>query len=136
MRDALLVAIGGIVGALARYGVGLLFPHVPGKHFPVATLVVNLVGCLLIGLIGQYLERIAADASVKQNAAALLWVNTLRQGVIVGFLGALTTFSAFGWDTVRLMLEDRPLLALANIGANLLVGLFAVWAGIMLVRLF
>ena len=136
MRDALLVAGGGIFGALARYGAGLLFPHTPGKHFPVATLVVNLVGCLLIGLIGQYLERVAADASVKQNAAELLWVNTLRQCVIVGFLGALTTFSAFGWDTVRLMLEDRPLLALANIGANLLVGLFAVWVGIMTVRLF
>ena len=135
MRDALLVAAGGIVGALARYGTGLLFPHTPGKHFPIATLVVNLVGCLLIGLVGQYIERVAADASVHHNAAELAWVNTLRQCVIVGFLGALTTFSAFGWDTLRLLLEDRPLLALANIGANLLAGLFAVWLGITMVRI-
>jgi fluoride exporter len=136
MRDALLVAFGGSLGALARYGVGLAFPHVPGKHFPLATLLVNLVGCLLIGMIGQLLQRFAADASVKPDAAELLLVTTLRQGLIVGFLGALTTFSAFGWDTTRLLLDDKPLLALANIGANLIAGLFAVWLGITLVKLF
>ncbi|MFN0017928.1 MAG: fluoride efflux transporter FluC [Pirellulaceae bacterium] len=134
MRDALLVAFGGSLGALARYGVGLAFPHTPGKHFPVATLLVNLVGCLLIGMIGQLLQRFAADASVKHQAGDLL-VTTLRQGMIVGFLGALTTFSAFGWDSVRLLQEDRPLLCLANIGANLLAGLFAVWLGMMLVKM-
>ena len=135
MRDTLLVVLGGTLGTLARYGVGLAFPHTPGKHFPVATLLVNLVGCLLIGMIGQLLQRFAADASVKPNAAELLLVTTLRQGIIVGFLGALTTFSAFGWDTTRLLLDDKPLLALANIGANLLAGLFAVWLGIMLVKM-
>lgn len=136
MRDALLVAAGGVLGALARYGVGLLFPHVPGKHFPIATLLVNLVGCLLIGIAGQYLQRVAAEASVKTGAAELLWISTLRHCLIVGFIGGLTTFSAFGWDTLRLMLEDRQLMALANIGSNLVAGLFAVWLGIMLVKLF
>ena len=135
MRDALLVAFGGSLGALARYGVGLAFPHTPGKHFPLATLLVNLVGCLLIGMIGQALQRFAADASVKPNGSELLLITTLRQGLIVGFLGALTTFSAFGWDTPRLFLDDKPLLAIANVGANLLAGLFAVWLGIMLVKL-
>lgn len=134
MRDALLVALGGTLGALARYGVGLVFPHTPGKHFPVATLLVNVVGCLLIGMIGQLLQRFAAEASVKSNASDLL-ITTLRHAIIVGFLGGLTTFSAFGWDTTRLFLDDRPLLALANIAANLLAGLFAVWLGIMLVKM-
>src|SRR5688500_7974249 len=132
MRDAFLVAVGGTLGALARYGVGLLFPHSPGKHFPLASLLVNVVGCLLIGMIGQVLQRFAADASVKPDASELLLITTLRHAVIVGFLGGLTTFSAFGWDTTRLLLEDRPLLALSNIAANLLAGLFAVWLGIML----
>jgi CrcB protein len=134
MRDALLVALGGSLGALARYGVGLLFPHTPGKHFPVATLLVNVVGCLLIGMIGQLVQRFAADASAKPTDAQLLLVATLRQCVIVGFLGGLTTFSAFGWDTTQLMLDDRPVLALYNIAANLLAGLFAVWLGLMLVK--
>ena len=136
MRDALLVILGGSLGALARYSVGLAFPHTPGKHFPVATLLVNVAGCLLIGMIGQLLQRFAADASVKPNASELLLITTLRQAVIVGFLGGLTTFSAFGWDTTQLMLQDRPLLALSNIAANLLAGLFAVWLGIMLVKFF
>jgi fluoride exporter len=134
MRDALLVVLGGSLGALARYGVGLVFPHTPGKHFPVATLLVNVVGCLLIGMIGQLLQRFAADASFKSNASDLL-ITTLRHAVIVGFLGGLTTFSAFGWDTTRLFLDDRPLLALTNIVANLLAGLFAVWLGILLVKM-
>ena len=135
MRDALLVALGGTLGALARFGVGLLLPHTPGKQFPIATLLVNVVGCLLIGMIGQVLQRFAADASVKSNASELLLITTLRHAVIVGFLGGLTTFSAFGWDTTRLFLDDRPLLALSNIAANLLAGLFAVWLGIMLVKM-
>lgn len=134
MRDALFVALGGSLGALARYGVGLLFPHTPGKHFPVATLLVNVVGCLLIGMIGQLVQRFAADASVKPTDAQLLLVTTLRQAVIVGFLGGLTTFSAFGWDTTQLLLEERPFLAFSNIAANLLAGLFAVWLGLMLVK--
>ena len=86
-------------------------------------------------MIGQLLQRFAADASVKPNASELLLIATLRQAVIVGFLGGLTTFSAFGWDTTRLLLDNNPLLALANIAANLLAGLFAVWLGIMLVKI-
>ena len=86
-------------------------------------------------MIGQLLQRFAAEASVKSNASDLL-ITTLRHAIIVGFLGGLTTFSAFGWDTTRLFLDDRPLLALANLAANLVAGLFAVWLGIMLVKLF
>ena len=133
MRDVLFVALGGSLGALARYGVGLIFPHIPGKHFPIATLLVNLVGCFLIGMIGQLVQRFAAEAAVKEEQS--LVVDTLRHLVIVGFLGGLTTFSAFGWDTTQLFLEDRPNLALANIAANVLAGLTAVWLGIMLVKM-
>ena len=134
MRNVLFVVLGGSLGALARYGVGLIFPHIPGKHFPIATLLVNLVGCFLIGMIGQLVQRFAADAAARQEHGSLV-VDTLRHLVIVGFLGGLTTFSAFGWDTTQLFLEDRPNLALANIAANVLAGLTAVWLGIMLVKM-
>ena len=85
-------------------------------------------------MIGQLLQRFAAEASVKSNASDLL-ITTLRHAIIVGFLGGLTTFSAFGWDTTRLLQDDRPLLALANVAANLLAGLCAVWIGMMVVKL-
>ena len=133
MRDVLFVALGGSLGALARYGVGLIFPHIPGKHFPIATLLVNLVGCFLIGMIGQLVQRFAADAAARHEHGSLV-VDSLRHLVIVGFLGGLTTFSAFGWDTTQLMLENRPTVALSNVAANLLIGLFAVWLGIMMVK--
>ena len=61
------------------------------------------------------------------------WTNLIWAGII---LGGLTTFSAFGWDTTRLFLDERPLLALANIGANVVAGLFAVWVGIIVVKSF
>ena len=134
MRDALFVAFGGSLGALARYGVGLVFPHTPGKHFPVATLLVNLVGCLLIGMIGQLLQRFAADASVKHQTGDLL-ITTLRQGMIVGFLGAYTTFSMFGAETYELTEIGHWGLAFLNVAASAAAGVAAVALGQALGRL-
>ena len=123
VKEALLVAAGGAAGALARFGVGLVVARLPGRPMPLATLAVNVLGCLAIGITGQYL------AGHPSSAAA----PTLRYGLVIGFLGALTTFSAFGWDSVELMQKGHSGLALANIGANVVVGLLAVWAGMCLV---
>jgi len=123
IKEALLVAAGGAIGALARFGVGLAVAQLPGRPMPLATLAVNVAGCLAIGMAGQYLAG--------QPAAAL--ATELRYGVVIGFLGALTTFSAFGWDSVELLQKGHGGLAVANIGANLLVGLVAVWAGMWIV---
>ena len=92
MKEVVLVAAGGATGALARYGAGLLVARLPGKPMPLATLAVNLVGCLIIGMVGQYLSGHSPAGSPA-----------LRYGVVIGFLGALTTFSAFGWDSVELL---------------------------------
>jgi fluoride exporter len=119
VKETLLVAVGGAGGALARFGVGLLVARLPGRPMPLATLGVNVVGCLIIGMAGQYLALHASSAIAP----------ALRYGVVIGFLGALTTFSAFGWDSVELLQKGHNGLALLNIGANVVVGLLAVWAG-------
>lgn len=122
MKEVVLVAAGGATGALARYGAGLLVARLPGKPMPLATLAVNLVGCLIIGMVGQYLSGHSPAGSPA-----------LRYGVVIGFLGALTTFSAFGWDSVELLQKGHAGWALANVGANVVVGLGAVWLGMCLV---
>jgi fluoride exporter len=123
VKETLLIATGGAIGALARFGAGLLVARLPGKPMPLATLAVNIAGCLVIGIAGQYLA----------NHPGVATAPALRYGLVIGFLGALTTFSAFGWDSVELMQKGHSGLALANIGANVIVGLAAVWVGMLIV---
>ncbi|HEX5136062.1 MAG TPA: CrcB family protein [Planctomycetota bacterium] len=106
----LVIAMGGGLGALARYGLAGLVQG-RGVGFPWGTLAVNALGCLLIGAL---FDRVTADA---------------RAFVVVGFLGGFTTFSAFGHETVELMRGGQLGLALANAGLNVLVGIGAVLLG-------
>jgi fluoride exporter len=126
VKEILLVAVGGALGALARFGVGLLVSRLPGRPMPLGTLAVNVIGCLAIGMAGQYLAGHSSSAIAP----------ALRYGVVIGFLGALTTFSAFGWDSVELLQKGHGGLALANIGANVVVGLLAVWAGMCIAAVY
>ena len=113
MIGFLLVGIGGALGSMARYGVGLA---VQATTFPYATLIVNAIGCFCIGLALPDLER---AASLPPETRLL---------AVVGFLGGFTTFSAFGSESVALMkLGLAP--ALANVAANLMLGLAAVAIG-------
>src|SRR5829696_1872147 len=94
LRDFLLVALGGGLGAMTRYAIGLATQYCFGKNFPWGTLVANLLGCLIVGIVGQRvlaIEQAAGDSSLA---------HFLRVAVMVGFLGGLTTFSAFGWETM------------------------------------
>ena len=88
---------------------------------PAGTLIVNVAGCFGIGML-----MVLAQAPSISELARQLWVT--------GFLGALTTFSTFGWQTVELMREDRFGLALVNVSANCVLGLSAVSVGIWLGR--
>src|SRR5262245_9237530 len=123
LKETMLVACGGAAGAIARLAVRLSVARLPGTPMPLATLAVQEVGCLVVGMVGQYL-------AVQPSASA---APALRYGLVIGFLGALTTFSAFGWDSVELMQKGHSSLALANIGVNVVVGLIAVWVGMLIV---
>ena len=109
----ILVAIGGALGSMARYGVGLA---VHSTTFPYATLIVNVIGCLCIGLALPSVEKAAALS------------HEMRLFLIVGFLGGFTTFSAFGSESIALVRSGMPA-ALFNVAANVLLGLTAVVLG-------
>lgn len=123
IRMALAVVAGGVVGTLIRFGVATwVSAHWP-RHFYLATLAVNLLGCLLIGyLYAFFLAR--PDISPE-----------LRGGLIIGFLGALTTFSSFSLDGLRLLESGQLATAFGYIGVSVLGGLLAAWAGLALARL-
>ncbi len=121
MSTWLAVALGGASGSLARYALGLwLRAAVPG--FPLATLLVNAVGGVCIGLI---FALTAARPDTPE------W---LRTGLITGVLGGFTTFSAFSLETLLLWREGQGVLALANIALNLLLSLGGCALGLWLGR--
>ncbi|MES2884963.1 MAG: fluoride efflux transporter CrcB [Pseudomonadota bacterium] len=115
------VALGGASGSLARYALGLWArAAVPG--FPIATLIVNAVGGVCIGLL------FALTASRPDTPE---W---LRTGLITGVLGGFTTFSAFSLETLLLWREGQGVLAIANIALNLLLSLGGCALGLWLGR--
>ncbi len=123
IRMALAVVAGGVVGTLMRFGVATWVSAQWPRHFYLATLAVNLLGCLLIGyLYAYFLAR--PDISPE-----------LRGGLIIGFLGALTTFSSFSLDGLRLLESGQFATAFGYIGVSVLGGLLAAWAGLTLARL-
>jgi CrcB protein len=124
MTKFLLVGLGGAAGSMARYGVGLVAQRlVPGAHWPWATLTVNLVGGLLMGLlVGWLAHRGGAD---QEN---------LRLFGAVGLLGGFTTFSAFSLEVV-LMVERRQFgMAAAYVAVSVLVAVAALMVGLMVAR--
>jgi len=122
MQNLLLIGLGGFMGALLRYSVsGLIQNLSKSMSFPYGTLVVNLLGCLLIGALSQVAE---IRGVISPEA---------RSFIFIGLLGAFTTFSTFGNDTVSLFREGENLLSYINIGLHLVLGLSAVWLGQSLV---
>jgi fluoride exporter len=114
-----LIAIGSALGGIARYAVGLLFMQRAGDSFPWGTFTVNAVGSFAIGLCGAWVEQAQRDSSIQFT----------REFVMIGFLGGFTTFSAFSLQTLQLVREGKPGLALTNIAFSMLVCLAAVWLG-------
>lgn len=118
MKNVLAIGIGGFIGSIARYSTGVLVERIFDTHvFPHATLIVNVVGCLVIGLLGGLVE----DMPVTSHALQLF--------LIVGLLGGFTTYSAFGYQTISLAQEGRVAFSLLNVCAHLALGLGAVWIG-------
>ncbi len=114
----LFVALGGALGSVSRYMLGTWVQSVSKSiDFPFGTLMVNLIGCFVIGFLSQLAE------------ARGVFTSESRALVFVGILGGFTTFSSFGNDTINLLRDGETFNALANVGANVILGLVLVWLG-------
>jgi CrcB protein len=132
--NLLSVAVGGSLGALTRYGMGIAAGKFLGRGFPWGTLVVNVAGCLVMGIVMEVLLDLEARPT-EAFTPGLRWSLAFwRQGVAIGFLGALTTFSTFSADTIRELQGNQPLIGMVNIAANVLLSLAAVWTGMALMQ--
>lgn len=118
-----LIAAGGAVGAVLRYLVQRGVQPLVGGDFPLGTLVVNLSGCFLLGLLATLLqERTAVPVQV-------------RLAITTGVMGAYTTFSTFSAETLYLLETERAPTAAAYVGLSVTLGVLGVWAGQSLARM-
>jgi fluoride exporter len=122
MKTLLVVAAGGALGASARYLVGIGSGRLLGYGFPYGTLIVNVVGCLIMGLLIE--------------AMALRWTvgNELRAFLTVGILGGFTTFSAFSADFALLLERKQHLAAALYLGGSVGLSIAALFLGLAIVR--
>jgi CrcB protein len=121
-RSIILVGLGGFIGSVARYLVAVLLAGYTASVFPFATLIVNLVGCFLIGLLFALSDR--------GNLLSTEW----RIFLTTGFCGGFTTFSTFSYESLRLIQDGEYLYFGAYVLASVLIGLAATFLGIILVR--
>ena len=122
MLRMFVLGIAGGVGTLARYWLSGLAQRWSRGAFPLGTLTVNVVGCLLIGLV---MELVREQRTLSPDARTL---------VTVGLIGGFTTFSAFSYETLDLAAAGSRGLAIANVAANVIVGTGAVWLGAVAAR--
>lgn len=122
MKQLLVVGVGGFLGAMARYGVGLVVVRHWTRDFPLATLLINVSGSFLLGLFSTWAtERAALDPA-------------LRLLVATGFVGAFTTFSTFEYETQRLAESGAHGWAFVNVVTSVAAGYLAVRLGVSLAR--
>ena len=122
MEKILIVAAGGGIGATVRYLVSIWAAGRWGANFPYGTLLVNVAGCFIIGIF--------MTLTTERFIVSPYW----RLLVTVGFVGGLTTFSSYSYETWALLEGGGELAALANVFANLLFGFFATWLGVVAAR--
>ena len=123
MSKLLVVALGGGLGASTRYLVANYAAQKLGVTFPYGTLIVNVTGCFIIGLF------------MTLTTEKFIVSPYLRLLVSVGFLGGLTTFSSYSYDTFKLLEEASYLLAFYNITSNVAFRFFGTYLGITTARL-
>ena len=122
MMNFVMVALGGALGSVLRYSAGFGVAHIWPQHLYIATVLVNILGCFLIGCVFSWF-LLRPDVS---GMTTLL--------LMTGFLGGFTTFSTFSLDALRLLNDGQPVQALLYMGVTLVGGLLATWLGMALIK--
>jgi len=113
----LVIGAFGFIGTIVRYAVQGGAQRLLGSAFPYGTLAVNVTGSFLVGFL--------ATLMLERAFVSPLW----RTGILIGFIGGFTTFSALSYETFELIRTGDPARGALNLAANIVLGLAAVWAG-------
>lgn len=117
MMKYIAVGVGGIIGALARYGLSTVFVEVAPTRFPLGTWLANIVGSFLLALLTMYIFRMKQVSPIVIN------------GVGTGMIGSFTTFSTFSVETITLLQNGDFLLAFFYVITSVVFGLYMSWVG-------
>ena len=122
IKNFLIVGLGGAAGSMLRYGVQKIFQVQAAATFPTGTLLVNISGCFLIGILWGIVSR------------SLTWNEEMKLLLMTGFCGGFTTFSAFTLEGIGLLKENRAVLFVIYLTASVVVGLLATFIGIRIAK--
>ena len=122
IKNFLIVGLGGAVGSMLRYAVQKFFQAQTAAAFPTGTLLVNIAGCFLIGILWSMVSR------------SLTWNDEMKLLLMTGFCGGFTTFSAFTLEGIGLLKENRTVLFVIYLTASVLGGLLATFIGIRIAK--
>ena len=122
MKQLIAIAAGGAVGALMRYGMSNAVYAMFGRAFPYGTLAVNVFGSLWMGFLFVLL--------IERSTFDVVW----RSAILIGGLGAFTTFSTFSIETLNLIENGAMTLALLNMLLSVALCIIAVWLGVAVAR--
>lgn len=124
MQAFLLVGAGGALGAMGRYGIGVLIGKMTSSNFPLATIIINIIGSLLMGVFIGLLARYLPE-----------WQAQARLFVAIGLLGGFTTFSAFSLDVISLVERGQMVHAISYILFSVILSILALFLGLILTRI-
>lgn len=122
MGEIVAVGIGGFIGAIMRYIVSQWIKMNLGERFPFVSLVINVTGCFLVGIFLAIFSKRLQIPDITKTV------------IMVGFLGAFTTFSAFGIETINHLKAGKPMLAMNNILLNIIMSLGAIELGLRMIK--